>query len=87
MSQIETTSHYELFHALLRRELDPADRERVKSVMDFISTQPDTLNKFLTADEFRLLGLRGGSVCLNRFPWFLGGDSVLVRLPVVMAAC
>ena len=57
MSQIETTSHYELFHALLRRELDPADRERVKSVMDFISTQPDTLNKFLTADEFRLIGL------------------------------
>jgi hypothetical protein len=57
MSQIETTSHYELFRAVLRRENDPADRERVKGVMDFISTQPETLSKFLTADEFRLIGL------------------------------
>jgi hypothetical protein len=57
MSKIETTSHYELFHAILRKENDPADRERVKGVMDFISTQADTLNKFLNADEFRLIGL------------------------------
>jgi hypothetical protein len=56
-SKIETTSHYELFHAILRKENDPADRERVKGVMDYISTQPDTLNKFLNADEFRLIGL------------------------------
>ena len=56
-SKIETTSHYELFRAVLRRENDPADRERVKGVMDFISTQADTLNKFLNADEFRLIGL------------------------------
>jgi hypothetical protein len=31
---------------LFRKENDPADRERVKGVMDYISTQPDTLNKF-----------------------------------------
>ncbi len=28
---------------------------------------------------------RGGSVCLNRFRWFLGGGSVLVRLPRFLA--
>jgi hypothetical protein len=29
---------------------------------------------------------RDGSVCLNRFLWFLGGGSVLVRLPWSLAA-
>jgi hypothetical protein len=34
---------------------------------------------------FFVRDMRGGSVCLNRFRWFLGGGSVLVRLPRFLA--
>ena len=57
MSLASVTGHYELFHALFRKENDPADRERVKDVTDFISSQGDTIRKFLDEEELRLIGL------------------------------
>jgi hypothetical protein len=53
----DTTTHYELVHALLRRENDPADRERVNAVMDLVYARADTIRMFLEAEEFRLVGL------------------------------
>ena len=57
MSQIEATTHYELFHAVLRRENDPADQERSKGVLSSIVLQLPAIRRFLDPAEARLMGL------------------------------
>jgi hypothetical protein len=47
-------------------------------ILCILDTHPKTAASGSVAD-------RGGSVCLNRFPRCLGGDSVSVRLPLVLA--
>ena len=57
MSQVDVTTHFELFHAVLRRENDPADQERSKAVLSSIVLQLPAIGRFLDPKEKRLMGL------------------------------
>jgi hypothetical protein len=57
MSLIDVTTHYELLHAVFRKENDPIERERVKGVMEFLTLKFPVMRKFLDTEEFWLMVL------------------------------